>query len=141
MHCCQRRHRRARRKTPAELKKPCVRPPHVLRKDVWFRRIGRAAMPLSAAAIPACRLLPDPQESNTEFSTANVVFLLPTAAAPIAPHADDPMRKILLLLAKIFISGALLFFALRKISFGDLVSRLDAGSIGWIVLAIVIRSG
>jgi hypothetical protein len=48
------------------------------------------------------------------------------------------MRKILLLSAKIFISGALLFFALRKISFGDLVSRLDAGSIGWMVLAILI---
>jgi glycosyltransferase 2 family protein len=48
------------------------------------------------------------------------------------------MRKILLLSAKIFVSGALLFFALRKISFGDLVSRLDTGSIGWIVLAILI---
>ena len=48
------------------------------------------------------------------------------------------MRKILLLSAKIFISGALLFFALRKISFSDLLSRLDTGSVGWIMLAIGI---
>ena len=48
------------------------------------------------------------------------------------------MRKILLLSTKIFVSGALLLFALRKISFGDLVSRLDARSTGWIALAILI---
>jgi hypothetical protein len=60
------------------------------------------------------------------------------ATSPTAPDADDQMRKILLLSAKIFISGALLFFALRKISFGDLVSRLGAGNLGWILLAIAI---
>ena len=57
---------------------------------------------------------------------------------PVAPLANGQMRKILLLSAKIFISGALLFFALRKISFSDLLSRLDTGSIGWIMLAIGI---
>src|SRR5712692_6552913 len=56
--------------------------------------------------------------------------------APISPRANGQMRKILLLLAKIFTSGALLFFALRKISVSDLLSRLDAGSVGWIMLAI-----
>jgi glycosyltransferase 2 family protein len=48
------------------------------------------------------------------------------------------MRKILLLSTKIFISGALLLVTLRKINFGDLVSRLDTRSLGWIVLAILL---
>jgi glycosyltransferase 2 family protein len=55
-----------------------------------------------------------------------------------SPMAHTQMRKILPLSAKIVISGALLFFALRKFNFGDLVSRLDAGSIGWTLLAILI---
>lgn len=48
------------------------------------------------------------------------------------------MRNFLLFSAKISVSGALLFFALGKINFDDLVSRLGIGSIGWIALAIAI---
>jgi uncharacterized membrane protein YbhN (UPF0104 family) len=48
------------------------------------------------------------------------------------------MRKILLFSTKIVISAVLLFLALRKTNFSDVVARLDIGSIGWIALAILI---
>lgn len=48
------------------------------------------------------------------------------------------MRQILLSTAKILVSAALLYFALRKANFSDLASRLDIASVGWIGLAIVI---
>jgi uncharacterized membrane protein YbhN (UPF0104 family) len=48
------------------------------------------------------------------------------------------MRQILLSTAKILVSAALLYLALRKTDFSDLVSRLDIASAGWIALAIII---
>jgi glycosyltransferase 2 family protein len=48
------------------------------------------------------------------------------------------MRRILLSTLKILISAALLYFSLRKISLSELVLRIDAGSLGWIALAIAV---
>jgi hypothetical protein len=48
------------------------------------------------------------------------------------------MRQILLSTAKILISAALLYLALRKANFSDLASRLDLASVGWIALAIIV---
>jgi glycosyltransferase 2 family protein len=48
------------------------------------------------------------------------------------------MRKLFFLSTKIVISAVLLFLALRKTNFSDVVARLDIGSIGWIALAILI---
>jgi uncharacterized membrane protein YbhN (UPF0104 family) len=48
------------------------------------------------------------------------------------------MRRILLSTLKILISAALLYFALRKVSFYDLASRFDIASLGWIGLAIAV---
>src|ERR1700712_240498 len=48
------------------------------------------------------------------------------------------MRRILLSTAKILISSALLYFALRKVNFYDLASRFDIASLGWIGLAIAV---
>ena len=48
------------------------------------------------------------------------------------------MRRILLTTAKILISAALLYFALRKVNFYDLASRFDIASVGWIGLAITV---
>jgi glycosyltransferase 2 family protein len=51
--------------------------------------------------------------------------------------APDRVRGALAQLLKILISVALMVFALRKIDFHTLVSRLDLGSLGWIALAIL----
>jgi uncharacterized membrane protein YbhN (UPF0104 family) len=48
------------------------------------------------------------------------------------------MRRILLSALKILVSGALLYFALRKANFSDLASRIDVASLGWIGLAIAV---
>src|SRR3981189_1243776 len=48
------------------------------------------------------------------------------------------MRRILLSTIKILVSAALLYFALRKANFSDLVSRIDVASLGWIGLAIAV---
>jgi glycosyltransferase 2 family protein len=48
------------------------------------------------------------------------------------------MRRILLSTAKILVSAALLYFALRKVNLTDLASRLDLASLGWIGLAIAV---
>jgi uncharacterized membrane protein YbhN (UPF0104 family) len=48
------------------------------------------------------------------------------------------MRRILLSTVKILISAALLYFSLRKINLGELVSRIDVSSLGWIGLAIAV---
>src|SRR6516164_204299 len=48
------------------------------------------------------------------------------------------MRRILLSAIKILVSGALLYFALRKANFADLASRIDVASLGWIALAIAV---
>src|SRR6516162_5061724 len=48
------------------------------------------------------------------------------------------MRRILLSALKILVSGALLYFALRKANFADLASRIDLASLGWIALAIAV---
>jgi uncharacterized membrane protein YbhN (UPF0104 family) len=48
------------------------------------------------------------------------------------------MRRILLSAAKILISAALLYLALRKINFYDLASRFDIASLGWIAVAIAV---
>src|SRR6195256_1694168 len=55
----------------------------------------------------------------------------------MASFADD-MRRILLSTIKILISAALLYFALRKVSFYDLASRFDVASLGWIGLAVAV---
>jgi glycosyltransferase 2 family protein len=51
--------------------------------------------------------------------------------------APDRVRGALARLLKILVSVALMFFALRKIDFQTLVSRLDLGSLGWIALAVL----
>ena len=48
------------------------------------------------------------------------------------------MRRILLSTAKILISAALLYFALRKVNLSDLVSRINIASLGWIGMAIAM---
>jgi glycosyltransferase 2 family protein len=48
------------------------------------------------------------------------------------------MRRILLSTAKILVSAALLYFALRKVNLAELASRLDLASLGWIGLAIAV---
>jgi len=48
------------------------------------------------------------------------------------------MRRILLSIAKILVSAALLYPALRKVNFSDLASRLGLSSAGWIALAIAV---
>jgi len=48
------------------------------------------------------------------------------------------MRRILLSTVKILISGALLYFSLRKVNLMELASRIDGGSVGWIALAIAV---
>jgi glycosyltransferase 2 family protein len=48
------------------------------------------------------------------------------------------MRQILSTALKIVISGALLFLALRKADLSNLGSRINATSLGWIVLAIAV---
>ena len=48
------------------------------------------------------------------------------------------MRRILLSTAKILISAALLYFALRKVNLSDLVSRINIASLGWIGIAIAV---
>jgi glycosyltransferase 2 family protein len=48
------------------------------------------------------------------------------------------MRRLLLSTAKIVISVALLYIALRKANFSDLVSRIDLASLGWICLGIAV---
>jgi uncharacterized membrane protein YbhN (UPF0104 family) len=48
------------------------------------------------------------------------------------------MRKLFLLFAKISISAVLMFIALRKVDFRDLLSRLDIESVGWLAVAVLI---
>jgi len=48
------------------------------------------------------------------------------------------MRQILLSTAKMLVSAALLYLALRKADFSDLASRLTLASAGWIALAIAV---
>jgi uncharacterized membrane protein YbhN (UPF0104 family) len=48
------------------------------------------------------------------------------------------MRRILFSTAKILISAALLYLALRKVSFYDLAARFNVASLGWIGLAIAV---
>jgi hypothetical protein len=48
------------------------------------------------------------------------------------------MRRILLSTAKILISAALLYIALRKVNLSDLVSRINIASLIWIGMAIVV---
>ena len=48
------------------------------------------------------------------------------------------MRRILLSTAKILISAALLYFALRKVNLSDLASRINITSLGWIGMAIAV---
>ncbi|UGV25892.1 flippase-like domain-containing protein [Rhodopseudomonas boonkerdii] len=48
------------------------------------------------------------------------------------------MRRILILAIKVFVTAALLYFALRKVDFAELLSRIDAASFGWLLLAILL---
>ncbi len=48
------------------------------------------------------------------------------------------MRRILLSTAKILVSAALLYFALRKVNLSELVSRFNIASLGWIGMAIAV---
>ena len=56
----------------------------------------------------------------------------------LKPTIADDMRGILLSIVKILVSAALLYLALRKTDFTDLVSRLDITSLCWIGLAIAV---
>ncbi|MGM4961940.1 lysylphosphatidylglycerol synthase transmembrane domain-containing protein [Tardiphaga sp. 1201_B9_N1_1] len=47
------------------------------------------------------------------------------------------MRRILVLTIKLFVTLALLYFALRKVNFTELISRIDLASFGWLLLAIL----
>jgi len=46
------------------------------------------------------------------------------------------MRRFLISAAKILVSAALLYFALRKTDFAALAARIDVASIGWLALAL-----
>ena len=48
------------------------------------------------------------------------------------------MRRILLSLAKVLISAALLYLAMRKTNFSDLAARIDTSSLLWLAAAITI---
>src|ERR1700753_2873002 len=48
------------------------------------------------------------------------------------------MRQILLSALKILVSAALLYFALRKADFADLVSRIDLTSLFWLGIAVAV---
>jgi uncharacterized membrane protein YbhN (UPF0104 family) len=48
------------------------------------------------------------------------------------------MRQILLSALKILISAALLYLALRKANLGELASRIDVSSLGWLALAVAM---
>src|SRR4051812_25549846 len=54
---------------------------------------------------------------------------------PELTSAGD-MRKILLSTIKVLVSAALLYLALRKVSFSELASRINVASLVWIGLAI-----
>ncbi|NEV80080.1 UPF0104 family protein, partial [Rhodopseudomonas sp. BR0C11] len=46
------------------------------------------------------------------------------------------MRRFLLSAAKILVSAALLYLALRKTDFAALAARIDATSLGWLAAAV-----
>ncbi|QDM00214.1 flippase-like domain-containing protein [Rhodopseudomonas palustris] len=48
------------------------------------------------------------------------------------------MRRIVFSAAKILVSAALLYFALRKADFAALAARIDAASVGWLALALAV---
>ena len=48
------------------------------------------------------------------------------------------MRRILLSTAKIVVSGALLYLALRKVNLSELVSRITLNSLLWLALAVAV---
>jgi glycosyltransferase 2 family protein len=48
------------------------------------------------------------------------------------------MRRILVSTAKILVSAALLYLALRKVNLSELVSRFNIASLGWIGMAIAV---
>jgi hypothetical protein len=48
------------------------------------------------------------------------------------------MRRIFFSVLKILVSAALLYLALRKTSFSDLIDRLNVGSVAWIGLALAV---
>jgi uncharacterized membrane protein YbhN (UPF0104 family) len=48
------------------------------------------------------------------------------------------MRRFLLSAAKILVSAALLYLALRKTDFAALAARIDATSLGWLAAAVVV---
>jgi uncharacterized membrane protein YbhN (UPF0104 family) len=83
---------------------------------------------------PFAGLLPDRRQNHTK---ADEVRRGRRICLSFGLSADD-MRRILLSAVKILISAALLYFALRKVSFYDLASRFDVASLGWIGLAVAV---
>jgi uncharacterized membrane protein YbhN (UPF0104 family) len=63
--------------------------------------------------------------------------LAPIASSDPPWSASDRVRRALAQLLKMLVTVTLMYFALRKIDFQTLVSRLDLGSLGWIALAIL----
>src|SRR5262245_30761103 len=57
----------------------------------------------------------------------------------LSPHQQSRsgMRGFLLLAARILISAALLYFALRGINFAGIQSRLSQISVGWMLLSVI----
>lgn len=54
------------------------------------------------------------------------------------PEMRDGMRRILLTLLKVAISGGLLYLALRKTDFVELADRLTWASLGWVALGVAL---
>jgi uncharacterized membrane protein YbhN (UPF0104 family) len=66
---------------------------------------------------------------------------LPTPSATLTssqPETPNIMRRLLTSAAKILLSAALLYFALRTTNFADLSSRINAASFGWLALALAV---
>ena len=83
-----------------------------------------------------CGPLGTPSKETDIASVAKHVLGLPQIFAN-PDHAGE-MRRILLSTAKILISAALLYLALRKVDLTELLSRLTATSLIWIAMAIMV---
>src|SRR6202789_3048591 len=114
-----------------------VSPTRHRRLGLFTRRIEGVAIP-SCAAIARSALKPyqggevrrGARRVNAVFDTFSNLF------SNLASAGE--MRRIVLSIAKILVSAALLYFALRKVNLTDLASRLDLASLGWIGLAVAV---
>src|SRR5262249_22074305 len=96
-----------------------------------FTRAVKAAAILTGTAIAIA--VRKPYQGGEFDARRQMAALLP----PSQPGKGE-MRRILLSTLKILVSAALLYFSLRKINLAELISRIDASSIGWIGVAIAV---